>query len=217
MAATHTSPSTASTARSSEVDWTQGSQVSTPHESPKVIGDTIDSAVHGLPYQKPPMKLRVPQQLRLNNTQSTQNSLSSWATYSPGTSSLVEWAHDKQTRDFYSSMHQGSLSKLRIPQRLRPNHTKTTQDALSSSAKPLKQSSSLVQRAQDQQTRGFHHAMRERSFKLGVPQRLRGNNTTEHPSNSPSLVQWAHDKQTRDFHDAMRAQMSLLKLFKRNS
>ncbi|KAK5309946.1 hypothetical protein LTR70_009849, partial [Exophiala xenobiotica] len=174
------------------------------------------------PYESS-MKLRVPRRLRTHNTEPTQNTSSLPAGYDQKTLSLVQRAQDKKTQDFHSAMREESFKKLRVPARLRSNNTEVTQNSSSSSATPSQRSSSLVQWAQDKQTRDFHRYIRTQkcSKTLLVPLPLRSNNT-ESTSAKPfqdteSLVQWAHDKQTRDFHHAMRAQMSLLKLFKRGA
>lgn len=175
------------------------------------------------------MKLRVPLRLRTNTTEPTQNSLSSPTAHGQKTLSLVQRAQDKQTQDFYTSIREKSSSKLRVPPRLRSDEHETTQNSSSSSAKPFPKTRSLVQWAQDKQTRDFHRYIRtQKSPKtLLVPLPLRSNNmeSTSDPSsssakpsqNTSSLVQWAHDKQSQDFHHAMRAQMALSKLFETKS
>jgi len=108
------------------------------------------SAMRGESFKK----LRVPARLRSNNTEITQNSSSSSATPSQRSSSLVQWAHDKQTRDFHPYIQIQNCSKtLLVPLRLRSNNTESTP------AKPFQDTDSLVQWAHDKQPRDFHHAM----------------------------------------------------------
>lgn len=161
MAATNTSSSTYSTAPTSQVDWALSQQAQTFYETLQSEYDITILPIYGSLPEESSMKLRISPRPRTNNTEPTENSLSLSANPVQKPSSLVRWAHDKQTQDLNRYIRTQKSSKtLRVPILLRSNNTESTQNSSSSPAKPFQNTPSLVQWAHDRQNRDSHHAMR---------------------------------------------------------